>query len=187
VKRILLILAVVVMAGISAQAANVGLSPSEAASLTHISFTGPPPQPSVINQANGRYTVAWDGTVNGAVTETIGINLTARGVAGDHFIVRVSNVNENAWNFTVSLNNGALTLAPVSINAGGSFLFDIVLTAPVTQFSLTVGATVPIQGVNGPDRTAEFVVSSVPEPTSMFLLGTGLAGLGAAFRRRLRK
>ena len=186
-KKLLLILAMVVMAGVSAKAANVGLSPGEASSLTHISFSGPPPPPAVINQANGRYTVAWDGSVSGPVSETIGIAFAARGVAGDHFIVTIANVNENPWNFSISLNGGAMGAGPVSINNGSSFTFDILLTAPVTSFALTVGASVPIIGVDGPDRTAEFVVTSVPEPTSMFLLGTGLAGLGAALRRRMRK
>jgi len=54
--------------------------------------------------------------------------------------------------------------------------------------------SVTVQGLNGTTfqdidqwRVGGFPTSSVPEPASMFLLGTGLAGAAGAVRRRLRK
>jgi len=191
-NRILLSLTVLVVASVSASAANVTLNPAQ---LGGFSFNGgasvqPGNAPAFINQSVpglGRYTLAWDNTNTGLVIGTISQNIASLGTAGDTFVLTIFNSNENSWNFSVSTNVGSA--GAVSIANGSSHTFSILMTGSITQVSILVSAVLPINGTSGPDRTAEFQLpggAPIPEPTTMLLLGTGLVGVAGIIRMRRR-
>jgi PEP-CTERM motif len=160
---------------------------------------------NVVNFANinGTTTITFNGTTNPVntpagtsfgdlvVTTTVPANLLGPAIGGNFTLnfIQVSPAGMGSLvgtlDGTLGFNSGiaTLTFTTTSINIGG-FTYTV---NPVYTIAL------PVTGVGGGAGTGTTTIqgtvtgSAIPEPTSMFLLGTGLLGVAGAVRKRFKR
>jgi hypothetical protein len=133
------------------------------------------------SSATGSYTVwvsqnglsgtipAWTGLINGNQQTGNTTSWAAYADAGNTLFATT----------TLLCSGGPLTSAAVAGICNGGF-------AGGTNFSLTEMVTVTSSGASGV-ASGDFSMTTVPEPSSMLMLGTGLFGLAGMVRRRMKK
>lgn len=133
-------------------------------------------------------------TVSGGLGNAPFTQLTFGLANNDTFTRAVFNIN-SATNGSVVIHvegvniNGGFFEDDFVVDANGQnfFTVDAINGQLITSISLTAINGAVFEDVRQVRLGGSEIVQTIPEPASMFLLGTGLVGAAAGFRKRFRK
>jgi len=133
-------------------------------------------------------------TVSGGTGNTALTQLTFGLANNDTFTRAVFNINASTGGSVLihveGVNiNGGFFEDDFTVDANGQNFFTVTAINGqlITSISLTAINGAVFEDVRQVRLGGSEIVSEVPEPASMLLLGSGLVGLAAGFRRRFRK